>query len=180
MNHNLTANQLNSLRWFISKIRTGELEESIFILESNTTGGRELVLGDFHGEHPDNLNSGVLDALVTDRAFIENNNTYTITRRAYEILAFDFENPQPDPLRKFILETYKLMGTAFNREEFSHLCFEMNVNPEWAFGDVKDWPFELLQYLYRHHRLIELPSILHQERPNTDWPAFPKESKFED
>lgn len=174
MNHNLTENQHNSLRWFINKIQAGELEESIFILESDTIGGRSLLIRDFSGGHPDCLNSGVLDALVADGAFIRSNNTYTVTRKAFEIFAFDFDNPQPDPLRAFILETYNLMSMAFSREEFSQLCFEINVNPEWAFGDSRDWPFELLQYLYRHNRLEELPQFLQEKRPKFNWPIFLK------
>lgn len=174
MNHNLTQKQLEALRWLMNQIKVGELEESILIVKSVVRG---IVIGGFNGDVPDIFNSGVLDTLIADGALVVNDVLYTVTKRAYEIIAFDFNNPQPDPLRTFILETYKLMNIAFNREEFSQLCFEININPEWVLGDSRDWPFELLQYLYRHNRLNELPSILRKKRPKIDWLVFPNDSE---
>ncbi len=176
MIHNLTSKQLDSLRWLMDLIQSGELQESTVINEIKTTGGSSWLIENFRGEVPEGFDAGVLDALVADGAFIVNGKKFTATKRAYEIIAFDFENPHPDPLRTFILATYNSMSMAFNREEFSQLCFEVNVNPEWAFGDHKDWPFELLQYLYRHNRLDELPPILQQKRPKIDWPVFQVDS----
>jgi hypothetical protein len=177
MNHNLTPKQLDSLRWLINQIEVGEIGESIIAGEgSSIKGTSTFFIVNFRGEIPGCLDLGVLDALVADGAFVVNGEKYTVTKRAFEIIAFDFENPYPDPLRTFILKTYRLMSAAFNRGEFSQLCFELNVNPEWAFGDSRDWPFELLQYLYRHNRLDELPPILQQKRPKIDWPVFPVDS----
>lgn len=97
-----------------------------------------------------------------------------VTRRAFEIIAFDFDNPHPDPIRTFIRETHRLILKSFNREELRQICFNLGINTDWVFGDKIDWPFELLLYLYRNNRLIELTPILQRERPNVDWPIYPE------
>lgn len=174
--HNLTTKQLNALRWFMEHIEKGKLEESFFVKELEGLGGSQMFIIGFRKEIPDYLNTGIMNALVEDRAFIRTGKEYTVTKRAFEIISFDFESPNPSPAHTFIKETYKKVQESFDREELKTLCFELQVNPDWVFGDKADWPFYLLQYLYRQNRLKELPSILSEKRPNIDWPAFPEDS----
>ena len=172
MNHNLTDKQLDALRWLVENIENGELEESFIPVV-----GGILTIADFSGKVPDHVNFGSLEALVADGAFIKSGQQYIVTRRAFEITAFDFENPRQDPTRTFIHETHRLILERFNREELTLVCFDLGINTDWVFGDKTDWPFELLLYLYRNNRLNELTPILKEKRPNITWSVFPGQKK---
>lgn len=122
---------------------------------------------------PGYLDFGAIDALVVEGVLVFNDRRYTVTQRAYEIEVFDFQNPTSDPLRSYVRDTHRLMSESFDREELDQLCFELNVNTDWIFGDEKDRPYVLLQHLYRNNRLDELGPILRNIRPKVEWPIFP-------
>ncbi len=176
MYHNLTDKQLSVLRWFVERFKNDELEDTFMIGRSPYS--QRITINEYEGRTPDCVTYGRLNALVFDGEFIMHKNSkgaeiFTVTRKAYEIAAFDFDNPQPDPLRTFIKEAHVLMLESFNREELTQVCFGLGINADWIFSDKRDWPFELLLYLYRNNRLDELPSVLQKERPNVDWPEYP-------
>ena len=185
MIHNLTDKQLRALRWLVKQVNEGRLEESFYV--SNLVTDTELMGVSFYNdlEIPDHLDYGVLNALVADRVLIFRpdrnalySGTYTLTRRAYEITTFDFDNPEPDTKRSYLKETLHLIPKYFEPDEFKAVCFDLSVNAEWELGDVKSWPLELLRYLYRQNRLHELPAVLREHRPGIDWPPYPGQERI--
>ena len=183
MIHNLTDKQLQGLRWLIKQVRDGKAKESF---KANPSASIR-VLGGPSRPHlpskflvnrhpaPDCLDSGVFDALVASEILIFNpkRQTYTLTRKAYEVADFDFNNPEPSPINLYMRETCSLIRKYFNREELDEVCFELDVKPDWIFGDKTDWPLHLLLYLYNQNRLVDLPPVLEKLRPGIDWPAYP-------
>ncbi len=175
MYHNLTDKQLAVLRWLVERIENGELKESVIISDPavNLDYDRDAFGLLILSEGPDYLNIGSMSALAADGSFIVNNSLWTITRRGYEVATFDFSSTQTDPMRVYIKETHRLMLERFNREELAQVCFGLSINTDWVFGEKRDWPFELLLYLYRNNRLSELPPVLQKKRPREDWPKYP-------
>jgi len=173
MNHNLTDKQLEALRWLVGQVKDGAIGESFTVQDASTAAGVKILV-DFK-KLPESLGLGTLDALSASDVLVSNpyEKRYTLTRKAYEIATFDFSNPEPDPIRSCVKETHRLMLKSFGRDDLRQVCFELNVDPEWVFGDEKDWPFQLLLYLYRQNRLGELAPILQEQRPSVEWPPFP-------
>ena len=141
MIHNLTDKQLQALRWLVKQINGGVLEESFYASSLVTETGIMGVAFYNDLETPEYLDFGVLDALVADKVIVNKlspkasySGTYTLTRKTYEIAVFDFDNPEPDPLRSYIQKTLRLIPPAFEPDEFKEVCFELSINAEWELG----------------------------------------------
>jgi hypothetical protein len=172
MIHNLTDKQLQALRWLVKQVRDGGIGESFkFVVQS--TFKSEIRMLD-KTTPPNYLDSGVLDALTASKILVSSmdQSRYTLTKKAYEIADFDFDNPEPDPINLFMREAYHLIQRHFNREELEGVCFELGFQPDWVFGDKTDWPLHLLLYLYRQNQLDKLLPILQKLRPDVDWPMY--------
>ena len=178
MIHNLTEKQLQALRWIMKQVEDDVLQESFIVISSATLASPDAILISGIEDLPDYINAGALDALSITRILASNRTPggatrYTLTGEAYRVAAFDFNNPEPDPINFYMRETYYLIQKHFNREELERACFELGFQPDWVFGDKTDWPLHLLLYLYRQNRLGDLPPVLEKLRPGIDWLPYP-------
>ena len=178
MIHNLTDKQIQALRWIMKQVEDDVLQESFIVISSATLASPDAILISRIEYLPDYINAGALDALSTSGILVPNHASggatrYTLTGEAYGVAAFDFNNPEPDPINFYMRETYYMIQKHFNREELEGACFELGFQPDWVFGDKTDWPLYLLLYLYRQNRLGDLPPVLETLRAGIDWPSYP-------
>ena len=178
MDNNLTDKQLQALRWIIEQVSNDTLQETFLVISVATLGDPEGILVDGVKDTPTYVNLGALHALITSGIIIADRTArsgirFTLTKAAYERAAFDFDNPEPDPIRSYLQKTLRLIPTAFEPDEFKGVCFDLSINAEWELGDKKNWPTELLLYLYRRNRLHELPAVLREHRPGINWSPYP-------
>jgi hypothetical protein len=181
--HNLTEHQLKILRWIVKQVKDGELKETFEVAHISTMKETTLFFPELRGKNiPDYIDLGALNALVIEDvlrgSFVtRDTNNYTLTRRAYEISDFDFSNPNPDPIRDYVKEAYRIMESRFSNPELKTLCFQLDINPDRVFAtDDLDWPRQLLLYLYRRNRVGDLGHAISEFRPDImDWPSFPED-----
>ena len=88
MNHNLTPNQLEALKWLVQHVRSGKLEETFEAVEKPGGG---LFLPDVRGEKlPDYMNPGALAALQIEGTLRivskgKDNIKYVLAGKAYQL-----------------------------------------------------------------------------------------------
>ena len=184
MIHNLTDNQLQVLRWLVKQVKEGKIEESFFaraIMKDYSIYRVKIVGGP---EVPDFVDFGALDALAADKVLFKkpspnavHSGTYTLREIAYQIVAFDFDNPEPSPITSYIKQIIPLIKARFGLDDFNYeLCFELDVDFERYIEDRKHREIELCRYLWRVGRLQELTPALQRFRPDfDDWPPYPGE-----
>ena len=173
MIHNLTDKQLQALRWIVDKFNNNVDNESFIVPKSQL----EPIQIKGFDNLPDYVNAGSLNALTASDILVPsyepNFTRYTLTKAAYRIATFDFDNPKPDPLNLFAKETYYLVYKHFDYEELDEVCFELNIKPDWVYGDKTNRPLYLLLHLYDHNRLADLSPVLKRLRPGINWPPYP-------
>lgn len=100
---------------------------------------------------------------------------FKLTAAAYTALASkaDAVSPTLDPIpfathnHAKVLQLREIITSAYNKEEFESLCFEINVNYDNLRGETLQAKVEALVSMYdRHRRLNELWVKVKQDRPN--------------
>ena len=179
MIHNLTDKQLQALRWIMKRVEDEIFQESFIVISSSTVGSPDAILIPGISDLPDYIDAGALEALTISGILRRSRALggaarYTLTRKAYNVAAFDFDNPEPGPITLYVKKTYPLIKARFDLPEFKELCFDLDVDPDRDIEHKKIRELELMSHLHRVGQLKELTPTLQKFRPNfDDWPPYP-------
>jgi len=74
---------------------------------------------------------------------------------------------------EYLIEIHQLLTQNFNLEELETLCFNLGIDYENLGGSGKEAKArELLKYLQRRNRILDLESVIRESRPDIIWPQL--------
>ena len=184
--HNPLDDDKKVLRWLVEEQKAGHLNRRFLAAEWSDGPGIAHYSGDIIKE----FSLAVLDSLES-LSMLQRNPAdghgwwYTLLPAAYEAVESDFgaaaqsvtrsaqSTSSLNKVNQVVL--LQLIDRYFNDEELQTLCFELegvkyeNVKRDGITATIRN----LIQYMDRNGRLLELVIVVQEKRPNIDWsPLF--------